>query len=212
MLRDIQVSDIDLWLQKNVGHVWNDFLTAQKAFLSAKEMSVFIHLEHLFSFLHNTHMGCGSMLIVGHLTTKSDVYSFGVVLLELLTGRRAMDKSRAKNDQNLVDWAKPYLSSSRRLHCVMDPRLCGQYSVKGAKGMASLALQCTSLNPKDRPRMPAIVEALESLLQFKDMAVTSGHWSASASPKHARNGVSAKAKTETGRGNLARSLAAGSHR
>lgn len=148
----------------------------------------------------------------GHLTTKSDVYSFGVVLLELLTGRRAMDKSRAKNDQNLVDWAKPYLSSSRRLHCVMDPRLCGQYSVKGAKGMASLALQCTSLNPKDRPRMPAIVEALESLLQFKDMAVTSGHWSASASPKHARNGVSAKAKTETGRGNLARSLAAGSHR
>ncbi|KAL0546941.1 hypothetical protein IC582_016860 [Cucumis melo] len=148
----------------------------------------------------------------GHLTTKSDVYSFGVVLLELLTGRRAMDKSRAKNDQNLVDWAKPYLSSSRRLHCIMDPRLCGQYSVKGAKGMASLALQSTSLNPKDRPRMPAIVEALENLLQFKDMAVTSGHWSASASPKHARNGVSAKVKTETGRGNLAKSLAAVSHR
>ncbi|KAG6577117.1 probable serine/threonine-protein kinase PBL15 [Cucurbita moschata] len=147
----------------------------------------------------------------GHLTTKSDVYSFGVVLLELLTGRRAMDKSRAKNDQNLVDWAKPYLSSSRRLHFIMDPRLCGQYSVKGAKGMASLALQSTSLNPKDRPRMPAIVEALEGLLQFKDMAVTSGHWSASASPKHARNGVSAKAKTETGRGNLSRSQAAVSH-
>ncbi|KGN53448.1 probable serine/threonine-protein kinase PBL15 [Cucumis sativus] len=148
----------------------------------------------------------------GHLTTKSDVYSFGVVLLELLTGRRAMDKSRAKNDQNLVDWAKPYLSSSRRLHCIMDPRLCGQYSVKGAKGMASLALQSTSLNPKDRPRMPAIVEALENLLQFKDMAVTSGHWSASASPKHARNGVSAKAKTETGRRNIPRSLTAVSHR
>ncbi|XP_022136938.1 probable serine/threonine-protein kinase PBL15 [Momordica charantia] len=149
----------------------------------------------------------------GHLTTKSDVYSFGVVLLELLTGRRAVEKSRAKNDQNLVDWAKPYLSSSRRLHCIMDPRLCGQYSVKGAKGMAILALQCTSLNPKDRPRMPAIVEALESLLQFKDMAVTSGHWSASASPKHARNGVSAKAKMETGRGNLPRSsLAASSQR
>uniref|UniRef100_A0A9I9DC47 non-specific serine/threonine protein kinase n=1 Tax=Cucumis melo TaxID=3656 RepID=A0A9I9DC47_CUCME len=152
------------------------------------------------------------LFLSGHLTTKSDVYSFGVVLLELLTGRRAMDKSRAKNDQNLVDWAKPYLSSSRRLHCIMDPRLCGQYSVKGAKGMASLALQSTSLNPKDRPRMPAIVEALENLLQFKDMAVTSGHWSASASPKHARNGVSAKVKTETGRGNLAKSLAAVSHR
>lgn len=169
-------------------------------------------VQHLVSFMHNTHVVCGTMFIVGHLTTKSDVYSFGVVLLELLTGRRAMDKSRAKNDQNLVDWAKPYLSSSRRLHCIMDPRLCGQYSVKGAKGMASLALQSTSLNPKDRPRMPAIVEALENLLQFKDMAVTSGHWSASASPKHARNGVSAKAKTETGRRNIPRSLTAVSHR
>jgi serine/threonine protein kinase len=64
--------------------------------------------------------------ISGHLTTKSDVYSFGVVLLELLTGRRSMDKSRAKSEQNLVDWAKPYLRSSRRLRCILDPRLAGQ--------------------------------------------------------------------------------------
>ncbi|KAI4327930.1 hypothetical protein L6164_020338 [Bauhinia variegata] len=121
----------------------------------------------------------------GHLTTKSDVYSFGVVLLELLTGRRAMDKTKPKTEQNLVDWTKPYLSSSRRLRHVMDPRLAGQYSVKGAKEVAVLASQCTSLNPKDRPRMPTIVETLESLEQFKDMAVTCGHWP--ASPKSARN-------------------------
>ncbi|XP_061359885.1 probable serine/threonine-protein kinase PBL15 [Gastrolobium bilobum] len=125
----------------------------------------------------------------GHLTTKSDVYSFGVVLLELLIGRRAMDKTRPKSEQNLVDWSKPYLSSSRRLRYIMDPRLAGQYSVKGAKEMAHLASQCISLNPKDRPRMPTIVETLESLQQFKDMAVTSGHWPA-ASPKPTRNGAS----------------------
>ena len=58
----------------------------------------------------------------------------------------------------------------------MDPRLSGQYSVKGAKEMAHLALQCISLNPKDRPRMPTIVETLEGLQQYKDMAVTSVHW------------------------------------
>ena len=129
----------------------------------------------------------------GHLTTKSDVYSFGVVLLELLTGRRAMDKTRPKTEQKLVDWTKPYLNSSRRLRCIMDPRLAGQYSVKGAKEIARLALQCTSLNPKDRPRMPAIVEILESLQQFKDMAVSCGHWP--ASPK-CRNGASNKVKID----------------
>lgn len=128
----------------------------------------------------------------GHLTTKSDVYSFGVVLLELLTGRRAVDKLRPKTEQNLVDWVKPYLTSSRKLRCIMDPRLGGQYSVKGAKGMALLALQCISLQPKDRPRMPAIIEALEGLQNFTDMAVSCGQW---PSPKaNARNGVHARGR------------------
>ncbi|GAV88109.1 Pkinase_Tyr domain-containing protein [Cephalotus follicularis] len=130
----------------------------------------------------------------GHLTTKSDVYSFGVVLLELLTGRRCVEKSRPKTEQNLVDWTKPYLSSSRRLGYIMDPRLAGQYSVKGVKEMAHLALRCISLQPKDRPRMPFIVETLESLQHYKDMAVSCGQWP--ISPKSSRNGVPVKVRAE----------------
>ncbi|KAL8536621.1 hypothetical protein ACS0TY_011991 [Phlomoides rotata] len=121
----------------------------------------------------------------GHLTTKSDIYSFGVVLLELLTGRRAMDKTRSKNEQNLVDWAKPYLTSNRRLRYIMDPRLAGQYSIKGSKDMGLLAQLCVSLNPKDRPRMPAIIETLESLQNLRDMAITHGQWP--VTPKTGRN-------------------------
>ncbi|WVZ04642.1 hypothetical protein V8G54_017988 [Vigna mungo] len=34
---------------------------------------------------------------IGRLTAKSDVYSFGVVLLELLSGRRAVDKKTAES-------------------------------------------------------------------------------------------------------------------
>lgn len=40
----------------------------------------------------------------GQLTVKSDVYSFGVVLLELITGRRAIDTTRPIREQNLVSW------------------------------------------------------------------------------------------------------------
>lgn len=38
------------------------------------------------------------------LTAKSDVYSFGVILLELITGRRAIDTTRPNEEQNLVAW------------------------------------------------------------------------------------------------------------
>ncbi|KAI3505418.1 hypothetical protein L1887_27547 [Cichorium endivia] len=124
----------------------------------------------------------------GHLTTKSDIYSFGVVLIELLTGKRAMDKTRPKTEQYLVDWAKPYLTSSRRLRCIIDPRLAGQYSVRGAKEMALLALACVNLNPKDRPKMTEIIETLEGLENLKDMAISCGQWPV-ASRKTARDAV-----------------------
>ncbi|KAG5228603.1 kinase family protein [Salix suchowensis] len=124
----------------------------------------------------------------GHLTTKSDVYSFGVVLLELLTGRRATEKSRPKNEQNIVEWTKPYLTSSRRLRCIIDPRLAGQYPDKGTKQMALLARQCVSSNPKDRPKMPSVVETLEALQHCKEMAVACGQSQAPAKST-ARNGV-----------------------
>ncbi|KAF3775288.1 Serine/threonine-protein kinase [Nymphaea thermarum] len=111
-------------------------------------------------------------VMTGHLTAKSDVYSFGVVLLELLTGLRAMDKKRPHRQQNLVEWAKPYLNDGRKVNRIMDPQLDGQYSIKGAQKAAALAGQCLAHNPKNRPPMSLVVETLEPLLELKDVPVT----------------------------------------
>ncbi|XP_044454494.1 receptor-like cytoplasmic kinase 176 isoform X1 [Triticum aestivum] len=107
-------------------------------------------------------------LATGHLTTKSDVYSFGVVLLEMLSGRRAVDKNRPTGEHNLVEWARPYLTSKRRIFRVLDPRLGGQYSLAKAQKAASLALQCLSVDSRNRPSMEQVVVALEQLHDAKE--------------------------------------------
>ncbi|EEF29796.1 conserved hypothetical protein [Ricinus communis] len=107
----------------------------------------------------------------GHLTPKSDVYSFGVVLLELLSGRRAMDDERVNFiEETLVDWAKPFLSDPRRVLRIMDTRLGGQYSKKGAQAAAALALQCLHTDPKNRPQMIEVLTTLEKLNTSKDVS------------------------------------------
>ena len=47
----------------------------------------------------------------GQITEKADVYSFGVVLVELVTGRKAVDINRPKGQQFLTEWVS----------CIFDP-------------------------------------------------------------------------------------------
>ncbi|KAJ9687934.1 hypothetical protein PVL29_013924 [Vitis rotundifolia] len=110
-------------------------------------------------------------IMTGHLTAMSDVYSFGVVLLELLTGRRSVDKTRPNREQNLAEWARPQLNDSRKLPRIMDPRLEGQYSEAGAQKAAALAYQCLSHRPKHRPTMSTVVMTLEPLQDYNDVPV-----------------------------------------
>ena len=101
----------------------------------------------------------------------SDVYSFGVVLLELLTGKRSVDKNRPSREQNLVEWARPLLKDPHKLERIMDTRLEGQFSTEGARKLASLAHQCLSHQAKSRPTMRTVVKTLESLMKLTDIPI-----------------------------------------
>ncbi|MBA0668857.1 hypothetical protein Goklo_001734 [Gossypium klotzschianum] len=133
-------------------------------------------------------------IMTGHLTAMSDVYSFGVVLLELLTGRRSLDKSWSPREQNLAEWARPMLNESRRLARIMDPKLEGQYSETGARKAAALAYQCLSHRAKQRPKMSHVVNILEPLLDYEETSVASFVYTV---PTHQNGGLPPKDDTDT---------------
>ena len=131
--------------------------------------------------------------VSGHLTSKSDVYSFGVVLLEMLTGRRSMDKNRPNGEHNLVEWARPHLGERRRFYRLLDPQLEGCFLIKGSQKALQLAAHCLSPDPKARPLMSEVVEALKPLPNLKDMACSSSYFQAMQAERmgsyaNARNG------------------------
>lgn len=84
-------------------------------------------------------------------------------MLELLSGRRAVDKTKPGVEQSLVEWAKPYLGDKRKLFRIMDIKLEGQYPQKAAHSAATLALHCLRSEPKARPRMSEVLTTLEQI-------------------------------------------------
>ncbi|CAI5470574.1 unnamed protein product [Closterium sp. Yama58-4] len=109
-------------------------------------------------------------MMTGHLTAKSDVYSFGVVLLEMISGRRAMEPEFPRRQQNIVEWARPFLVDPTKMLLLVDPRVGGEYSVKGAQRAAVLARKCLNKDPHARPLMSEAVRVLSSIQSLTDFA------------------------------------------
>ncbi|KAK1682785.1 hypothetical protein QYE76_043633 [Lolium multiflorum] len=101
--------------------------------------------------------------MTGQLTVKSDVYSFGVVLLELITGRKAIDGTRTHAEQNLVSWARPLFNDRRKLPKMADPGLQGRYPMRGLYQALAVASMCIQSEAASRPVIADVVTALSYL-------------------------------------------------
>ncbi|GLT83522.1 hypothetical protein SLE2022_018080 [Rubroshorea leprosula] len=106
--------------------------------------------------------------LTGQLTCKSDVYSFGVVFLEMITGRRVIDKSRPTEEQNLVTWATPLFKERKKFILMADPLLEGKFPIKGLHQALAVAAMCLQEEAESRPSMSEIVTGLEYLSVNKD--------------------------------------------
>ncbi|KAI3898058.1 hypothetical protein MKW92_030279 [Papaver armeniacum] len=92
----------------------------------------------------------------GIVDEKTDVYAFGVLLLEIITGKRALDNT----EQSLVMWAKPLLDKNEFRELV-DPSLGDSYDRQQLNHVASAAALCIQHSSILRPRMSQVVPLLK---------------------------------------------------
>ncbi|KAM0862594.1 hypothetical protein ACQ4PT_045164 [Festuca glaucescens] len=118
------------------------------------------------SFVRNRGFLVPEYIISGSLTAKSDVYSFGVVLLEvLITGLKSLDRTRPREEWNLVKYARPSLKDPVKLAQIMDPALKEIYPVAATQKAAMITYKCLHVKAKKRLCMLKVVKALNVLAE-----------------------------------------------
>lgn len=99
-------------------------------------------------------------------TAKSDVFSFGIVILEVVTGRRAIDLTRPDDQIVLLDYIRR-LSDEGTLAGAGDPRLSQGSSDEDVERYVKIGLMCTLHDQRSRPSMKWVVEALSGHIYGK---------------------------------------------
>ncbi|KAH1071575.1 hypothetical protein AAZX31_03G221100 [Glycine max] len=87
----------------------------------------------------------------GIVSEKTDIYSFGVLLLEIITGRHALDHLK----QSIVLWAKP-LFEANNIKDLVDPSLGDDYDREQMDRVVLTASLCVEQYPILRPSMSQV--------------------------------------------------------
>ncbi|KAL1564474.1 putative receptor-like protein kinase [Salvia divinorum] len=95
-------------------------------------------------------------VITQELTEKSDVYSYDIVLLELITGRRAI-----QDNKNIIEWAQVILESDEsRMDEFVDPYLGHTYDYDQLRTTITIVRWCTQREGRARPSIKQVLRLL----------------------------------------------------
>lgn len=95
----------------------------------------------------------------GKVSESCDVYSFGILLLEILTGRKPIEKLPGGVKRTITEWAEPLIVKGKFKELV-DPKLRGDFDENQLKQAINVAVLCVQSEPEKRPNMKEVVNTL----------------------------------------------------
>ncbi|KAL7163335.1 hypothetical protein ACSBR2_039433 [Camellia fascicularis] len=105
--------------------------------------------------------------VTGRVTTKIDVFSFGVILMELITGRKALDETQPEESVHLVTWFRRMHNNKDTFHKAIDQTIeLDEETLASVSTVAELAGHCCGREPLQRPDMSHVVNVLSSLAEL----------------------------------------------
>ncbi|GAV88605.1 Pkinase domain-containing protein [Cephalotus follicularis] len=99
------------------------------------------------------------------ITVKVDIYSFGIVVLEIVSARRNLDRSRSEFSFHLLEVLRGKAEEERLIDIVeyLDRDMLD--NTEEVERMIKIAIWCLQEDPAKRPLMSTVVKVLEGVME-----------------------------------------------
>lgn len=97
------------------------------------------------------------------------MFAFGVILMEIITGRKALDDSQPEDRCHLVTWFRRLLTDKEAVTKALDPVISSpemnEENFQSIWKVVELAGHCTAREPYQRPDMSHAVNVLAPMVE-----------------------------------------------
>ncbi|CAA0387500.1 unnamed protein product [Arabidopsis thaliana] len=163
---------LDKYLDRNENQ---ERLTWEQRFKIIKDVaSALLHLHQEWGLDPQTSRVAGTfgyiapeLLRTGRATTSTDVYAFGLVMLEVVCGKRMIERRAPENEEVLVDWILE-LWESGKLFDAAEESIRQEQNRGEIELLLKLGLLCAHHTELIRPNMSAVMQILNGVSQLPD--------------------------------------------